>query len=510
MQIFDYNQVTCLHPKIVRNPYTNELISVPCGKCSSCLSRKALLWSSRCQEESSCHTFTLFGTLTYSNEHLTYVNPFELDSAFYTDSFNKALELSSDYIKFCDNKIPCLNVHDIQLFFKRLRSKINYNYGPGIKIRYFVAAEYGPTTFRPHWHYLLWFDSPELAKVIKQYIYEAWKSFTDYSSEKAFFGRNKTRFVHGYVERYVAGYVNKSPNLPAVLCEKPFRQFHVQSNNPPIGAIRFLRESISGLLTGNVDKITLHKSSTGQSIVLPLWRGLENRLFPKCIGFADLSFDDKVKLYGLYSEFRSTFESSSSLQLFELSFKDFQQWSDTEWQKTNYGFQLFKSLLSKEVSERESYTESLRRLYAISKRVVQLSENFGIAFKDYVSAICEYYRRKEYNALVIQMRFQEKLSNSPRSDVDLRYYPMIIDSLFYNNMRKLDSYQDYLHQFNLIEYDPIFFVPEFSVPYLQKKAMSDFYVFDSNRKRENKDYIASHPECFQNYKSLLRPVQLTL
>jgi hypothetical protein len=39
---------------------------------------------------------------------------------------------------------------DVQLFFKRLRKAIEPE-----KIRYFLCAEYGPGSFRPHYHFIL-------------------------------------------------------------------------------------------------------------------------------------------------------------------------------------------------------------------------------------------------------------------------------------------------------------------------------------------------------------------
>lgn len=501
------NLVTCLSPKIIHNKYTGQLMSVPCGKCSACLSKKAHLWTSRLQEESTCHTYTLFGTLTYHDDFLTKINPYTLDDVFYTDSFVKCLDSSSHYIKSCNNEIPCLNVRDIQNFFKRLRSYINYYLGYETKIRYFVVGEYGSSTFRPHWHYIIWFDSSKLAKVIKSYIFKSWKSFTHFTTEKKFFGRNKTRFVSGYVEKYVAGYVNKSVNLPEILNQKPFRQFHLQSSNPPIGTIRFFKQSLQRLLFGDFDKITLHKRSTGDAADIPYWRGLENRLFPKCIGFADIDYYSKLKLYGLYSECRAELASKGQ---FEVTFKSFSEWFLSEWQKTGYGFQLFTSLLSKELNRETYFKQSLQRLFNISKRICEVCDSLKCEKSFYVKAIERYYKRKEYNSLVVQLSFEEKLSSSKRKDTDIRYYPFIVDALFYNNLRGLKNYENYLYQFNLIDYDPIYFVPEFSVAYQQKKAVSDFFCFEISKKRLNKEFISDHPECYQNYKSLLRPCLLTL
>ena len=64
------NQFACEHPKKVRNPYTNDWLYVPCGKCSLCRSKKAAHWTERLEQERSCHPYCLFGTLTYNEKHL--------------------------------------------------------------------------------------------------------------------------------------------------------------------------------------------------------------------------------------------------------------------------------------------------------------------------------------------------------------------------------------------------------------------------------------------------------
>ena len=53
--------------------------------------------------------------------------------------------------------IPYLRKRDLQLFIKNLRS-----YLPEYEIRYFASGEYGPETFRPHFHLLLYVNDSEL------------------------------------------------------------------------------------------------------------------------------------------------------------------------------------------------------------------------------------------------------------------------------------------------------------------------------------------------------------
>lgn len=499
-----YNPISCQHPKIVRNRFTGELISVPCGKCSVCLTRKSSLWTARLQEESTCHAYTLFGTLTYSAIYRPVVDiTKEIDRP---QSFYDACVQSSDYITFCKNVVPCLNVKDVQLFFKKLRSKISYYYGTHekFKIRYFLVGEYGPTTFLPHYHYLLWFDAPELVPTIKKYIYESWQFANPHPSLSSFLQRNKHVFIHGHAERYVAGYLNKFSHLPSILSEKPFRPFHVQSSTPPIGTIRILKESINEFVFGNALQVTLNRLSSGQFISVSLWRGFENRLFPKCLGFSSISSRDRISLYSI--------SGKSDGSQFE-SFESFEQWVLSEWFSFDSRIILLKSVIPSSTQDNfpsGELSRCLRRIFNTSKMVISLSSSFGLSTGDYVKRIEAYYSRKEYNALILQLKLQEKIFSSPRKDIAPPFYPFLIDCLFYENLRdfRIDVYDDYCRQFGIDTLSSPFLVPQYSYFYRQRKSLSDKILFDSHKVRANKDYLSKHPEAFLNYKNFLTPYLL--
>lgn len=91
-------------------------LSLACGQCIGCRVVRAREWAIRCAHESSLHAHNSFVTLTYA-----------------------------------PNKLPehgSLRPRDFTLFMKRLRKV----YG---KVRYLMSGEYGETTFRPHYHALL-------------------------------------------------------------------------------------------------------------------------------------------------------------------------------------------------------------------------------------------------------------------------------------------------------------------------------------------------------------------
>lgn len=94
-------------------------VTVPCGQCIGCRLERARQWSLRLQHEALFHTFRWFFTLTYDDAHYP---------------------PGGSLVK-----------SDFQKFFKRLR-KAN----PGRVLRYMHCGEYGETTWRPHYHAIIY------------------------------------------------------------------------------------------------------------------------------------------------------------------------------------------------------------------------------------------------------------------------------------------------------------------------------------------------------------------
>lgn len=92
---------------------------VPCGYCYVCKTNLMSDWIIRINHEATLATQTLFVTLTYETENLTYN----------------------------DNNEPCLIKSDLQKWLKRLRKKHS--------VRYYAVGEYGTKRHRPHYHVIL-------------------------------------------------------------------------------------------------------------------------------------------------------------------------------------------------------------------------------------------------------------------------------------------------------------------------------------------------------------------
>lgn len=100
------------------NPNDYSVFMKPCGVCESCLEMKAREWSLRSMHEAQMHERNSFVTLTYAEEFLTHHGS--------------------------------LNRSHAVLFLKRLRKALQPH-----RIRYLLVGEYGSTTYRAHYHALI-------------------------------------------------------------------------------------------------------------------------------------------------------------------------------------------------------------------------------------------------------------------------------------------------------------------------------------------------------------------
>lgn len=122
-----------------------ENVTVPCGKCPSCVKRRASAWSFRLMQQERDSVSAFFITLTYDTEHV-----------------------------FITKKgFMGLNKRDLQLFFKRLRTlhddlwDVERPTTQPPSIKYYAVGEYGGRSHRPHYHAIIFNSRVEL-------IQEAW------------------------------------------------------------------------------------------------------------------------------------------------------------------------------------------------------------------------------------------------------------------------------------------------------------------------------------------------
>lgn len=117
-------------------------MAVGCGKCELCRAKKAKEWSTRAMCEAQCSiSRPFFITLTYNE-----------------------LNIPSEGV---------VKKH-VQNFMKRLRINIERKTLEPSNIRYFLCAEYGRKTARPHYHALIYNVPPQLYLDFPDIVQRSW------------------------------------------------------------------------------------------------------------------------------------------------------------------------------------------------------------------------------------------------------------------------------------------------------------------------------------------------
>lgn len=317
-----YPFVKCLNPLKICNQYTKEPLLVGCGKCEACRLQKSSMRALKCKLESLSHKYSLFVTLTYSNEYIPKMRVHILNDAinlmvekrkmyFYDvcERNNSCGEILSEVkMRFSDldklrkktnlgDDLPYLNKYDAQKFMKRLRK--NLTKYTDEKIRYYLVGELGPVHFRPHFHLLLWFSEEQTKQIIHECIHKSWP-----------FGRIDIQKPTGSAASYVAGYLNGFSNLPRVYQTGKCKPFACHS--------QFLGEKILKAEKEEVYKLSAEQfiqrsiAFDGSYSEFSLWRSFKTAYYPRSPKFATLTHEQRLTSYLTYAATSEIFGKTSS------------------------------------------------------------------------------------------------------------------------------------------------------------------------------------------------------
>lgn len=223
----------------------------PCGKCLPCLFNRRRMWTHRIMLEAAQYTDNTFATLTYADEHL----PRTLGD------------------------LPTLAPEHTRNFLKRLRKSIS-----PIKLRFYLAGEYGDETQRPHYHAAL-FNIPSCQRGTTGFgmVNPDWSTCCaacKLVGENWGFGKIYLGSLETSSAQYVAGYVTKKMTMrtdPRLRGREP--EYSRKSLKPGIGGDA-MHEVASTFLQFNLETtqgdvpLTLRHGSRE----LPLGRYLRRRL----------------------------------------------------------------------------------------------------------------------------------------------------------------------------------------------------------------------------------------
>lgn len=202
----------CLEPFVMKNPkyknapFQRPFLVVPCGHCLACRSRRSAAWSNRLSVEDKHSVSSWFVTLTYADE--------ALPSCYF--GIENTPSICRGLPQF-DNvpTMPVLLRDDFQKFMKRLRSKTDIN------LKYYLAAEYGGETYRPHAHCIFFLDKVIDRDHFAQLLAYSWS-----------FGHVRIDVLSPSLIRYATNYITKMPDEDSyykLLCELGFPQFSLMS-----------------------------------------------------------------------------------------------------------------------------------------------------------------------------------------------------------------------------------------------------------------------------------------
>lgn len=336
----------CFKPKRVINQYTGAVLYAPCRDCDFCRNRRSYELSDRIEREflnAGATADVLFVTLDYNNEGIP-VYAYNEDTGYwlsnredytscYDDDGVLSVELACSaglrYLPIKDselgeyyypvkygNKLAFghLCYPDVLKWMHAVRDKFAYDFGEvkvrgklvprseevkelfgelsyeEVKFRYFLCGEYGPTSFRPHYHLLLWFG--------RRYTDEQYRYLCKVLSSNWSFGRTVVKAATSRgVKNYLASYVTSSAGLPEVLRAKSLRPFCTFSKAPIIGAYHLGKDEIFQMLDTGVTKVSEWNSEEKEfTDVLPA-SSLYVRYFPRCRRFAYETRAYKLRVY---------------------------------------------------------------------------------------------------------------------------------------------------------------------------------------------------------------------
>lgn len=341
--------VKCLHPIRLHDgqgfPYL-----VPCGKCVACQNNKRSSLSLKLRLEEYTSKYCYFLTLTYDDKNIPL---FTLGTDLQTSDFLRVYPYSermrsdsmisdfcSDFYNFDSDFVDMMDYYsafvrnyerqyhktcvyghglyallyyrDIQLFLKRIRKHIFKYYGE--KIRFYIIGEYGTKSLRPHWHCLLFFNSPELSQAFEdcenvgtssrececpRFLRPFWQ-----------FGIVDSKRTNGECYNYVSSYVNQSSNFPRLLVLLSNQKAY---HSIQLGQILPQESLVSAIQKGDFSffEQQFFIDASGVKNSYSVWRSYFSRFFPKFTSSSQLSFEQTYRVLTSYETLRVLFNTDS-------------------------------------------------------------------------------------------------------------------------------------------------------------------------------------------------------
>lgn len=261
----------CLNLQKVKNKYTGKELYVPCGDCPACQVERSRRQMVRLMNAPKGF-FAIFFTLVYDNDYLPYVyvddigtdksipvhrrcrvhyqhikgskaEPIQIKTRKEHTIGMLETDYKSDYrridktekypepVGFDQKGVMAVSYsRDFTLFLKRFQIYFKRKYGITLSksngnFSFYRVSEYGPTTFRPHFHALFYFPEA-LRKNVAHFFYKARRAIIKawpYCSPHLLLDRKKGVTLAVKPNAYVSKYTSRPTDTPSVLQATIFR-----------------------------------------------------------------------------------------------------------------------------------------------------------------------------------------------------------------------------------------------------------------------------------------------
>lgn len=408
----NYQFAKCLHPRLVKNKYTNDYITVSCGVCKACTLKKHDTMSLKCTIEEKQHKYNMFVTLTFNNDCVPLLQPlyskrrngyvfYNLCSRYSPNRLAKQSFFVPDsathklnWLKYIQDKvnlnglIPYVSHVDVKLFLKRLRK--NLSKYTNEKIRYYIVSEYGPEHFRPHLHGVFSFNEESTYKYFEKCLKEAWAFKTTKKNihKKEPFGRVDCSLSRGNCTSYVASYVNSTCTLPRLYQNLPLRPF--SSHSCYFAESIYKSEKKEIYQTSPADIIQQGFESNGRYVETTPFSSYIFRYFPRCRDYDGKSYVQLYSSYTIYERCRLYYKENKVSRLARAIFLDLHLTSTFLDPIKEYFYEIFKS-----PELRKSYKD-----VDLGNKIIKRIENELYLSKHFLNFVCDYDPRKVYPRLL--------------------------------------------------------------------------------------------------------------
>lgn len=282
----------CLHP-IQVTCADGQTRFVPCRQCAYCRVHAADALSQLGTLELLDNPCSLFVTLTYRNCDIpratllydgSICNLVDLETGeLYTQQFHTLEErkflgkISKNYVRrfpsyFCHGQIPFIRVFDIQQYIARMRERFRRKFGKKYTFRYIYCAEYGETTFRPHFHIIFLCKSEEARAFLYENSFECWQ-----------YGFVVSKYYRGNNSRYLTSYMSGSACISPLYSRSGVKSRARHSQKFGCSTIKKTSPIFNKFVCGCPLSFSLSCDGSDQSFNLPPC--LKASVFPRCRDF---------------------------------------------------------------------------------------------------------------------------------------------------------------------------------------------------------------------------------